>query len=61
MELTSNYFDDATIRPALLPDEHPLAAARGCMFGALFGALCWILLAAGLFGAGWLAAGIRLP
>jgi hypothetical protein len=59
MTLPDDYFD--TPRPGILPTEHPLAAARGCVYGALFGALCWTLLAVGLFAAGWLMAGIRIP
>jgi hypothetical protein len=53
--------DDLTIRPGILPDDHPLSAARGCIFGLLFALPCWGLLAVGLFALGWLIAGVRLP
>jgi hypothetical protein len=53
--------DDLTIRSGLLPDEHPLAAARGCMYGLLFSAACWLMLGAGLWGLGALIAGLRFP
>jgi hypothetical protein len=53
--------DDMTIRPGILPDDHPLSAARGCIFGLLFALPCWGLLAVGLFALGWLIAGVRLP
>jgi hypothetical protein len=56
------YFDtDTTIRAGLLPDAHPLAAARGCVFGLLFSAACWLMLGAGLWGLGALIAGLRFP
>jgi hypothetical protein len=53
--------EEATIRARFLPDEHPLAAARGCVYALLFAIPCWALLAAGLLAFGWLVAGIRFP
>lgn len=47
--------------PADRPAEYPLAEARGCFYGVLFGALVWLCLGGALFGIGWLIAGIRLP
>lgn len=38
-----------------------LAPARGAVLGVILGAACWCLLGAGLFAAGWLLAGVRLP
>jgi hypothetical protein len=39
LHLDDDYFD--TPRAGILPDEHPLAAARGCIFGLLFAAPFW--------------------
>lgn len=50
--------DDLTIRSGLLPDEHPLAAARGCVFALPLGLLCWLVLFGWLFAIGWLLGGI---
>jgi hypothetical protein len=49
--------EDLTIRPGILPDEHPLAAARGCLFALPLGAACWGFL----FALGWIIAGLRFP
>jgi hypothetical protein len=49
--------EDLTIRPGILPTEHPLAAARGCIFGLVFAVPCWGLL----FALGWIIAGVRFP
>jgi hypothetical protein len=49
--------EDLTIRSGLLPDEHPLAAARGCLFALPLGAALWGML----FGIGWFLAGMRWP
>jgi hypothetical protein len=54
------YFD-TTPRAGLLPDEHPLAAARGCVFGLMFAACFWALLFGWLFFAGFLLASIPTP
>jgi hypothetical protein len=53
--------EEVTMRAGILPDEHPLSTARGCIFGLLFALPCWGLLAVGLFALGWLIAGVRLP
>jgi hypothetical protein len=53
--------EDLTIRPGILPAEHPLAAARGCMYGLMFAGAFWALLFGWLFFAGFLLASIPTP
>jgi hypothetical protein len=49
--------DDLTIRPGLLPAEHPLGAIRGCIFAFPLAAACWGFL----FALAWILAGVRWP
>lgn len=47
--------------PDLPADDYPLNEARGCVYGAIFGALMWLCIGGALFGIGFLLAGIRIP
>jgi hypothetical protein len=38
----SDFDTDTCPRSGLLPDDDPLAASRGCLFGLLFAAPFWI-------------------
>jgi hypothetical protein len=53
--------EGSTIRPGLLPEDDPLAASRGCLFGVVGGVLIWTTLFGWLFLLGWIIGGIRFP